>query len=84
MYTGKQVYSFRGKTTLMGGRILEQSNLERALHGPVAVKDKNKFLHVLLEQFKQLSAEFLFFLRTSQPVSATDSPIVPVNSSHKE
>lgn len=74
----------------MRGGILEQSNLERALHGPLAVKpasyskERNKFLHLLLEQFKLLTAEFLFHLRTSQPVSTTDSLGVPVNFSHKE
>lgn len=58
MYTGKQVYTFRGKPTLMRGGIIEQSNLGRALHGPLAVKpasyskERSKFLHLLLEQLK--------------------------------
>jgi len=58
MYTSKQVYTFRGKTTLMRGGTLEQSNMERALHGPLAVKpasyskERNEFLHLLLKQFK--------------------------------
>lgn len=38
LYTGKQIYIFRSKTTLMRGGILDENNLERTLHGPLAVK----------------------------------------------
>lgn len=55
LFTGKQIYTFRGKTILMRRGILDENNLERTLNGLLAVKpvsyakERNKFLPLLLE-----------------------------------